>query len=104
VVAGRLDRRGDGHLALVDRADACSGNSVGDVVGLDRAEEASGSAGLDGQANLGLFDLVLESHSLVAVVNGARLAGGLDRLDLLGTTTGPRRGETLRDEVVTGVP
>jgi hypothetical protein len=41
VASGRLDRRGDLDLALVDRAEASSGNRVSDVGGLDGPEQAS---------------------------------------------------------------
>jgi hypothetical protein len=47
---------------------------------------------------------VLQRHGLVAVVDRTRLTSSLDRSDLLFATAGPRRGETLRDEEVAGVP
>src|SRR5690606_31986445 len=104
VQTDRLDRVGDVHLALVDRAELGCGDGVGHIGRLDGTEQTALATGLDGQTNLGALELVLQSGRLIEVVDLAGLAGGLDRLDLLGASASPRDGEALGDEVVAGVP
>jgi hypothetical protein len=99
----RLDVGRQFNLALVDAAQACGLNSVGDVGLLDRAEQAAAFAGLDYQ----LDRLGGQSGGLLlSIFQGSVLAGSagsLDGLNLLLATLRPGQGETAGQQVVTCV-
>ena len=100
VRSGRLDRRRDLDLALVDLTEASSGHGVSDIRGLDGAEQAPAFASLDHEGDRSCLQLCLEVLGLFERGVLACYARSLDRLDLLLSTASPRDGEALGNEVV----
>src|SRR4051812_6944424 len=100
VLTGRLDGRGDLDLALVDATETGGGDCISHIRGLDRAEQATALARLDGELDCRGLKACLQVLCLFEGCVLARCAGRLDGLDLLLATARPRHGEALGDEVV----
>src|SRR5690606_18365781 len=103
VATGRLHRGGEFDGLLVDGTEPGGLDGGCDIRGLDRAEQTTLTAGLDGQLDGRFFELGLKG---LRVLEGGELTSGtgrLDLLDLLLAATAPRHGEALRDEVVARV-
>ena len=60
--------------------------------------------GLDGEADLGALERVLQRHGVFVVVDRTGVTGRANGRDLLLATAAPGHGEALRDEVVAGEP
>src|SRR5687767_8962927 len=80
VGAQRLDRRGQLDTTLVDLGTTRSLDRRGDVSRSDGAEETTGVAGADSQANLDSFELDLD---LIGLLDGLNLVDLASTTDLL---------------------
>jgi hypothetical protein len=63
--SGRLDGCSELNRTLVDLAEACCLNGIGDVRGLDRTEKATFRAGRGRDGDGGAFELCLERERVV---------------------------------------